>query len=259
VAVLVNIADDHLDWHGGAEPYAADKARLWQAQRPSDTTVVFAGDDGAMRAVKAFPPPGKLITATVGDGVLDPQDLSAPGPHNAVNATLAAHACIAAGADPGGVRDVLRDFHTGGHRLEVVQRRDGVTWVDDSKATNPHAALAALQSFDDIIWIAGGLNKGLVFDSLADAIRSRVRHTLTIGRCGPQIAELSRAQGVPTQEVGDLRSAVQVARKLATPGTTVLLAPAAASMDQFENYAERGRVFADAVTVNPAVNPEDDA
>jgi UDP-N-acetylmuramoylalanine--D-glutamate ligase len=247
VAVLLNVADDHLDWHGGMAAYRADKARIWQAQRPADTAVVLGSDAGAVATAAAHPPPGRLVTARVGDGVLDPGGLQAPGPHNAANATVAAHAAIAAGADPDHVRRTLADFRTGAHRLELVRTLDGVDWVNDSKATNPHAALAALSSYDDVIWIAGGLNKGLTFDSLAPALPGRVRHLLAIGSCGPEVAAVGRTAGVPTEEVGDLRTAVARARQLARAGTTVLLAPAAASMDQFTDYAHRGDTFRDAV------------
>jgi UDP-N-acetylmuramoylalanine--D-glutamate ligase len=229
------------------EGYRADKARLWQAQTAEDVTVVLGSDPGAMATVGAWPPPGRLVTAEVGDPVLDPTTLQAPGPHNAANATAAAHAAIAAGADPDHVRRVLAGFTTGAHRLELVATIDGVDYVNDSKATNPHAALAALRSYDDVIWIAGGLNKGLSFDSLLPALQGRVRHVLTIGTCGPDIAALTAAAGIPTTEVGDLGAAVERSRGLAAPGVTVLLAPAAASMDQFTDYAARGDRFRSAV------------
>jgi UDP-N-acetylmuramoylalanine--D-glutamate ligase len=247
VAVLTNVADDHLDWHGDPAAYRAAKARIWAAQRPEDTAVVAGDDPGAVATAAAHPPPGRLVTARVGDGLLDVGTLAARGPHNAVDATLAAHAAVAAGADPDRVREVLAAFRTGRHRLELVRTLDGVDYVDDSKATNPHAALAALRSYDDVVWIAGGLDKGLSFEPLADALPGRVRHLLTIGRCGPDIAAVGRAAGVPTEEVGELRAAVARARAVARPGSTVLLAPAAASMDQFRDYAERGEAFRAAV------------
>ncbi len=247
VAVLLNIADDHLDWHGGMEGYRHAKARLWQAQRPDDVTVVLGEDPGAMATVDRWPPPGRLITAAVGDDVLDPSTLAAPGPHNAANATVAAHAAIAAGADPDHVRRTLAGVGVGAHRMELVATIADVDYVNDSKATNPHAALAALRSYDDIVWIAGGLNKGLSFEALGPALQGRVRHVLTIGACGPEIAAVARAAGVPTEEVGDLATAVTRSRAIAVPGVTVLLAPAAASMDQFTDYADRGTQFRAAV------------
>ena len=243
VAVLVNIAADHWDWHGGADGYLADKARIWQAQGPADTTVVNAADPTAMSAVEAFPPPGQTLEVTPEDPLLDGLTLRAAGPHNHTNALLAGRAALAAGTPEDQVREALAGYSAGPHRLEVVAVRDGVTWVDDSKATNPHAALAALRSFDDVVWIAGGLNKGLSFDELAPALPDRVRLVLTIGRCGPEVAAMARAAGVVVEEVGDLDAAVPRAAEVARPGTTVLLAPAAASMDQFSNYAERGRTF----------------
>lgn len=245
VAALLNVADDHLDWHGGLDGYRADKARMWQAQRPEDVTVAFTADAGTVATLEAYPPPGQLIRVDdIGsEEVLHGLDLRAGGPHNLANATVAARAALAAGASVEDVRDALQAFEPGPHRLELVADRDGVRWINDSKATNPHAALAALRSFEDIVWIAGGLNKGLDFATLAADLPGRVRTVLTIGACGPELAAVARTVGVAVEEVGQLDAAVRRAAEIAVPGSTVLLAPAAASMDQFRNYAERGDVF----------------
>lgn len=247
VALLLNIAGDHLDWHGGLAGYTAAKARVWQAQRPQDTTVIWVEDPGAADAATRFPPPGQVICARTDPTVIDPTALAASGPHNVANATASAQVAAAMGADPDLVRHRLEAFRTGAHRLELIATVDGVDYVNDSKATNPHAALAALQSYDDIIWIAGGLNKGLSFDSLIPVLTERVRHVLAIGACGPEVAQAARTAGVMTEEVGSLAAAVRRARQVAAPGMTVLLAPAAASMDQFTDYAERGDAFRDVV------------
>jgi UDP-N-acetylmuramoylalanine--D-glutamate ligase len=148
----------------------------------------------------------------------------------------------------------LRAARVGAHRLETVVERDGVRWVNDSKATNPHAAAAALRSFDSVIWIAGGLAKGVSFTPLAADLAPRVRLALTIGQAGPAIAELTRDRAVDTVEAGTLDAAVAVARARARPGDVVLLAPACASMDQFVNYAARGDRFRELVAdgVGPA-------
>lgn len=247
VAVLLNVAGDHLDWHGGLAAYTADKARLWQAQHPKDTTVVWAEDAGAAQAVGRFPPPGRVVAARTDPDIIDPAALAAPGPHNVANATASAHAALASGGDPDRIKDTLSRFRTGAHRLELVATVDGVHYVNDSKATNPHAALAALQSYDDVVWIAGGLNKGLSFDSLIPVLQRRVRQVLTIGACGPEVAHTARQAGVQVEESGTVQAAVERAHAVSKPGMTVLLAPAAASMDQFADYADRGDAFRTAV------------
>ncbi|HVM15618.1 MAG TPA: cyanophycin synthetase [Egibacteraceae bacterium] len=196
-----------------------------------------------------------------GDVEVAPVDvLRTPGPHNLANAVAAVAGAICAGADPGDLAGPLAGFRPGPHRLEEVARIDGVVYVNDSKATNPHAAAAALASFGvprapSIVWIAGGLNKGLEFDDLTAAVRDRVRAAVTIGRSGPQIAELTRKLGIPTVEAGTLADAVPVATGLACPGDTVLLAPACASMDQFADYAARGQAFRDAVAAVAGPRP----
>ena len=269
VAVLLNVADDHRDWHGSGEAYAAAKARVWQAQRRDDVAVVGM-DPGALSTAAAHPPPGTVLHASAGpldgpgacvrDGVLcwvdatggaaaviGVDDLGVGGPHNLANAAAAVAAAVAAGAQPAALVAPLRTYRPGAHRLETVASSAGVTWVDDSKATNPHAAAAALRSYPSVVWIAGGLDKGMAFEPLADELRGRVRAAITIGAAGPAIAAVARAAGVHVVEAGDLRAAVVAAAQLARRGDTVLLAPACASMDQFVDYADRGRAFRAAV------------
>jgi UDP-N-acetylmuramoylalanine--D-glutamate ligase len=238
---VLNLAPDHLDWHGSFDAYAAAKRRIWG----EGTTAVYNADD-------------PLVTALV-DGIADavpyslehPYDgpLAVTGRHNLANATAAATLARIAGIDEDGIADALRDFRTGGHRLVTVATVDGVAYVDDSKATNPHAAQRAIESYDSVVWIAGGLNKGLAFDDLVVATRGRLRAAVLIGTCAGEVRDaLARnAPEVPVEDAGDLHTAVGIARRLARAGDTVLLAPAAASMDQFTDYAERGDRFAEAV------------
>lgn len=278
VAVLLNVAADHLDWHGSLEAYTAAKARVWAGQRTTgggglagrDWAVVGVDDPGARRALAMSPPPAGVVGATTGPpgpgqvGVADGdlvsrigQDtsivaverLGAPGSHNLANAAAAAAAAICAGADAAELAGPLAGYAPGPHRLEHVAATGGVTYVNDSKATNPHAAAAALASFPEgsVVWIAGGLNKGLDFDELADVVASRVRAAVTIGASGPELAALARRVGVPAVESGTLDRAVPAAAAQARPGDIVLLAPACASMDQFSDYAARGTAFRDAV------------
>jgi UDP-N-acetylmuramoylalanine--D-glutamate ligase len=280
VAVLCNVADDHLDWHRTAEAYRAAKARVWGRQRPGDVVVMNGEDEGVLRTVGAHPPGGSIVRVGTARGALQPPpsvgvhdgvitwrpspsefvpivevaDLALIGPHNIVNACAAVAAAVCAGADPAGLAPVIASFVAGPHRIEQVSAIDGVSWVNDSKATNPHAAAAALRSFESIVWIAGGLDKDLDFDVLADLLSERVRATVTIGECGPRVAAVARRAGVRTVEAGTLDIAVGVAARLARPGDTVLLAPAAASMDQFTDYAARGQAFRNLVAALPGRN-----
>jgi UDP-N-acetylmuramoylalanine--D-glutamate ligase len=273
VAVLLNVAPDHLDWHGGLDAYGASKAQLWACQEPGDWAVLNRDDAGVRRVAAAAPPPAGCTETTIagpspaagGVGIVDGwiswrapgvrdavpvvavDRLHLPGAHNLANVCAAVAGAACAGADARGLGEPLAAFRPGAHRLEHVATVDGVAWVNDSKATNPHAAAAALSSYDSVVWIAGGLNKGLDFDALTDVVRGRVRVAVTIGSAGPALAALTRSLGVPTVEAGELAAAVPAAAALARPGDTVLLAPACASMDQFVDYAERGRAFAAAV------------
>jgi UDP-N-acetylmuramoylalanine--D-glutamate ligase len=271
VAVLLNVAPDHLDWHGDLERYTAAKARAW-ANSGSGDAVVLGDDDGARQAIARHPtearvievqhgPPGQgqvgvadgWIVASLDEGprrVARVDDLALRGPHNVANACAAVAAAMACGADPETLADRLVRCAPGPHRLALVAERDRVRWVDDSKATNPHAAVAALEACGadgPVVWIAGGLAKGLRFDTLETSVRAHVRHAITIGASGPDLANLTRAWDVPTTEAGDLRRAGDGTPRSPGPGATVLLAPACASMDQFRDYAERGRVFASLV------------
>jgi UDP-N-acetylmuramoylalanine--D-glutamate ligase len=272
VAVLLNVAGDHLDWHGTLHAYRAAKARAWANQRPGDVVVVNSEDEGACQTLAAHPPPGDVVRVGIAaparppavgvrDGVIvwqppdgeavpivDVAHLALVGPHNVANTCAAVAAAICMGADPSTLAPALAGFVAGPHRVEHVAAIDGVTWINDSKATNPHAAAAALRSFGSIVWIAGGLDKDLDFDVLADLLSERVRATVTIGACGPRVAAVARQAGVETMEAGTLDVAVDVAARLARPGDTVLLAPAAASMDQFTDYAARGQAFRELVS-----------
>jgi UDP-N-acetylmuramoylalanine--D-glutamate ligase len=198
-------------------------------------------------------------------------DLASPAPHFVANALAAAALARAHGVSQAAVRDGLRAFRPDGHRIAVVAVHEGVTWVDDSKATNPHAAQASLQAYDPVVWVAGGLAKGARFDDLVLAVRDRLRGVVLLGRDRDVIAAaLSRhAPDVPVIDVGDretgpassappvtpatpgehgsMERVVAAAAELARPGDTVLLAPGCASMDMFTDYAARGDAFTAAV------------
>ena len=271
VAVLLNVAPDHLDWHGTMTAYRSAKARIWQRQDRGDTAVVNADDAGAQATVAAHPPPARVWSFTAGppaagqvgvaDGMVVAHVTGAPvavaavaelgisGPHNVANVCAAVAAAVAAGADPAALAGPLAAYTAGSHRLEAVATVDGVHYVDDSKATNPHAAAAALSSYPPgrVVWIAGGLGKGLEFSALQPLVQRSVKAAMTIGTSGPDIADVVRAAGRPVVEAGTLDAAVAAAARAAEPGDTVLLAPACASMDQFVDYADRGAAFRAAV------------
>jgi UDP-N-acetylmuramoylalanine--D-glutamate ligase len=296
-AAVLNVAEDHLDWYSSIGPspmqsYAADKGRIYErVQRacvynvadPETERLVRAADvvEGARAVGFTLGMPGVGMVGVVEDiladrAFIEQRDTSAaelctisdlalhsPGgaaPHNVANALAAAALARAHGVSQAAVRDGLRSFRPDGHRIAVVATQDGITWVDDSKATNPHAARSSLQAYDPVVWIAGGLAKGARFDDLVVAVRDRLRGVVLVGRDRDVIAgALSRhAPDVPVIVVdgdeteGDhggraMERVVGAAAELARPGDTVLLAPGCASMDMFTNYAERGDAFADAV------------
>jgi len=329
-AAVLNIAPDHLDWHGSMSAYAADKAAIWR----SSPVAVYNADDagvsslvaglvaGLVSGLVAEPPAGRvrsvgftlgdpaagqlgvrggtLLDRTCGaasnvassatgpewetpapagggggrDGVgsdsasraedgggdrpdlvlADVADVRPTAPHNVANALAAASLARAVGVQPSAVREGLRTFSPGPHRITHVATVDGVDYVDDSKATNPHAAAASLAAFDRVVWVAGGLAKGARFEGVVLSAAGRLRAAVLLGRDRDLVGEaLARhAPEVPVVDVGRtdtgaMDDVVRAAAGLAEPGDTVLLAPACASMDMFRDYAARGHAFADAV------------
>lgn len=283
-AVVLNLAPDHLDWHGSMEAYAADKGRIYEGNqvacvynvdatdKPSTEDLVREADvEEGCRAIGftlGSPAPSQL---GVVDGILvdrafvedrqknaqelaEVSDVNPPAPHNIANALAAAGLARAFGVSAAAVRDGLRAFTPDAHRIAHVADVDGVAYVDDSKATNTHAAEASLAAYESIVWIAGGLAKGATFDELVTGAAKRLRGAVLIGADRALIREaLARhAPEVPVVDLdrtdtGAMLQAVQEAQRLARPGDTVLLAPACASMDMFTNYNKRGDAFAEAV------------
>lgn len=280
-AAVLNLAPDHLDWHGSMEAYAADKGRIYEgntvacvynvADPATESLVVEADVEEGCRAIGfTLGAPGPSMLGVV-DGILvdrafvenrqknaqelaEVKDVNPPAPHNIANALAAAALARAFGVEPRAVRDGLRDFRPDAHRVAHVDEVAGVTYVDDSKATNTHAAEASLAAFEPVVWIAGGLAKGATFDELVQRSVKQLRAVVLIGADRALIAEaLARhAPEVPVVDLertdtGAMLAAVREAARLAEPGDTVLLAPACASMDMFANYNKRGDAFADAV------------
>ncbi|WP_406004071.1 UDP-N-acetylmuramoyl-L-alanine--D-glutamate ligase [Streptomyces sp. NBC_00987] len=280
-AAVLNLAPDHLDWHGSMAAYVADKGRVYEGNRvacvynaadPATEDLVREADveEGCRAIGFTLNTPGPSQLGVV-DGILvdrafvanrqkqaqelaEVKDIDPPAPHNIANALAAAALARAFGVEPAAVRDGLRAFRPDPHRIEHVANIDGVAYVDDSKATNTHAAEASLAAYDPIVWIAGGLAKGATFDELVTGAAGRLRGAVLIGRDRELIREaLTRhAPEVPVVDLdrtdtGAMSEAVREAARLARPGDTVLMAPACASMDMFVNYNKRGEAFADAV------------
>jgi UDP-N-acetylmuramoylalanine--D-glutamate ligase len=267
VALVLNLTPDHLDRHGSFEAYAAAKARILAHQEPSDTAVLNFEDDavrGLARAARARVLPFAAAGPLERGGWLDAEALvlrlgEAPalrvpvegmvlaGAHNRRNALAALLAASAAGADPRAAASALTSFRGLPHRSEVVARAAGVTWVNDSKATNPGAALCALRGFAaPLVWIAGGRDKGLDMGELAEVAAGRVRAAILIGEAADKLGT-ALAGRVRVQRADSIETAVAQAAELARAGDTVLLSPACASQDQFRDFAERGERFRAAV------------
>ncbi len=257
VAVILNVAADHLDWHGSAAAYLAAKANIWRNQGPDDVLVFDADDAGAIAAVDGAP--ARLVPISTGfrpeggagvaDGRLwfrdDSVDLdSVPEIDGAFLTDLAAAAAAAAemGATAAAIATAIKRFDAGEHRRQLVGEWGGVAWVNDSKATNPHAALASAGAYDSVVLIAGGRNKGLDLSALPRM--PGVKHTYALGEAA---TELLAAGGDRVTVVMDLDEAVAAADAAAAPGDTVLLAPGCASFDMFDSYEQRGAAFASAV------------
>jgi UDP-N-acetylmuramoylalanine--D-glutamate ligase len=259
VAVWLNLAPDHLDWHPDLESYGRAKARIWARQGDGDTAVVNADDPAVLRWAAAAP--GRIVTfglanadCTVVDGTLRTAEgvelvpvaaLRRALPHDVSNALAASAAALAAGASLDGVRDALRRWEGFPHRVTLVGDAGGVQWYDDSKATNPHAALAAVRGFESVVLVAGGRNKGLDLSVLAGAA-DRVRAVVAIGEAAPEVA--AAFEGVrPVTIAGSMDEAVRAALAAARPGDSVLLSPGCASFDWYRSYGERGDDFRRAV------------
>ncbi|GAA1778273.1 UDP-N-acetylmuramoyl-L-alanine--D-glutamate ligase [Streptomonospora arabica] len=279
-AAVLNVAPDHLDWHGGLEAYAAAKGRIYA---PGTLRVANADDAWSTHLARTCgDPAAPLYGFTLGTpragqiGVVedllvdrafaaDPQggaeelaslaDVVPAAPHNVANALAAAALARSVGAAPESVRAGLAAFAPEPHRMAPLGSVAGVDYVDDSKATNPHAAAAALASFASVVWVAGGLLKGAEVEDLVREAAPRLRAAVLLGRDRDRL-RAALARHAPDAAVVEVEAAagedameqvVRAAAGLARPGDTVLLAPAAASMDMFTDYKERGRRFAEAV------------
>ena len=284
-AVVLNLADDHLDWHGSAAAYRAAKGRVYARTRLA--CVYNLADDATRELVEAADVQEGCRAIGVGLGVPGPSDLgvidgllvdraflddrhhralelatldelAAAGlgaPHLVFDVLAAAALARSVGVEPAAIRDAIASFHVDRHRNEQVDVAGALVWIDDSKATNTHAADASLRAYPSVVWVLGGLLKGVDVAPLVRAHAGRLRAAVMIGVDRAPILDAVRqhAPAVPLVEVdvADTESVmprvVSESARLAQPGDTVLLAPAAASMDQFASYSDRGERFAAAV------------
>jgi UDP-N-acetylmuramoylalanine--D-glutamate ligase len=228
VAVWLNLADDHLDWHPDRAEYAAAKAKIWANQRPGDVAVV----DGWLTS-----PEGRPVVAVA--------DLPRALPHDLLNDLAALAAVSPFGVSDADCRSVLVEFEGLPHRVQLVSDAGGVRWYDDSKATTPASVAAALRGFRSVVLIAGGRNKGLDLGVLRGSA-GPVKAVVAIGDAGPEV-EAAFAGLVPVTVAKSMDDAVTAAARLAAPGDAVLLSPGCASFDWYRSYAERGDDFARAV------------
>jgi len=272
VAVLLNLAADHLDWHADLASYHAAKARIFAAQT-SEQWAVAGEDDPVVRELRDRAGSGRhagfsttravetgvgrvradgsdVLLATIDGTTEELLPVAALGPgsgpvplHRIANVAAAATAALLDGVEAAAVADAAAATVPGRHRFEVVAVDGrGVRYVDDSKATNVHAAMAALASAGPGVWIGGGLAKGVDLRPLASALTD-VHDAVVIGAAADELSRVCDAAGVRCHRASDLVAAVELAATLAAPGETVLLAPSCASFDQFDSYAHRGEVF----------------
>ncbi len=275
-AVWLNLAPDHLNWHASLDSYIAAKAQIFANQRADDVAIGFAGDPVVMAEVarssgrqRSFGTPdadyrcveGDLVSPTGLIGSVE--SMSRHLPHDITNALAASALVLEAGlVDRSVISAALGTFTGPPHRLERVATIDGVDWFNDSKATTPHAAQAAIASFERIVLIAGGADKGVDLAAMA-AEPGRISSVITIGTTGDALADLFAVAGLDdhqVERVETLDEAVPIAAQRAQRGDTVLLSPGCASLDQFDNFEARGDAFRALVTERAAVraSPADD-
>ncbi|MDE2483887.1 MAG: UDP-N-acetylmuramoyl-L-alanine--D-glutamate ligase, partial [candidate division NC10 bacterium] len=267
VALLLNLAPDHLDRYTRVEDYYWAKARIFENQRLSDVAIVNADDPLVLQATAlargrriAFSRTRPLDAgAYIGedhlvlnlDGrrevICRVSELKIQGVHNLENALAASLAAAAIGASPMAIRNALTSFEGLEHRLEFVAEIDGVRYVNDSKGTNVGAVMRSLESFTGpVVLIAGGRDKHGDFAPLLPLVRERVKRLILIGEAAEKLRR-ALASACPTEEASSLEEAVSRAAAVASPGEVVLLSPACASFDMFADFEERGRVFKAAV------------
>jgi UDP-N-acetylmuramoylalanine--D-glutamate ligase len=261
VAVLLNVAEDHTDWHSTFEDYARAKERI-TANQTSDDTFVYNVEDpvavGVSERTRARRVPFSATRVPAsgtgcdgsqlvhrGEPLLPVADLPVPGRAGIEDIAAAAAAALSYGVEPRAVVRAIKGFRPLPHRLEMVADVEGVRYIDDSKATNPHATLTAVRDLIDVVLIAGGRSKGIDLSVLRDTVPP-VRAVVALGEAAGEIEDVFEGI-VEVVRAPTMEAAVRAARERSVPGGSVLLSPGCASLDMFENYAARGEAFVRAV------------
>lgn len=261
VAALLNVRPDHLNWHRSYQEYVEDKLRVFEGQGTGDISLVSAVDPVGSAAGRRLRSELLIIGGEDtgvsndelmlrGSALVSRSELHFAGRHNYENALFAAAAADGLGVSKDGIKAGLRGYRLMPHRAEVVAERAGVLYVDDSKATNPAATAAALESFEGpVVLVLGGSKKETEFAEVLPHL-DRCRAVICQGEAGPIIAEylIGAGWGAIVYRASDLAHSVTVAEEVSRPGDTVLLSPGCASFDQFAGYSERGLAFARFVT-----------
>ena len=246
VGLVTIVTSDHLEWHGTVQDYVDAKRNLLRFQRPDDYAVLNEEDEVGRELARNAA--GKVVPYGLANR--KPFELKLPGRHNQVNAQGAFAAAQVLGVTWDEAQAAVRDLDPLPHRLQLVHERDGVRWVDDSIATVPDAAIAALESFPPrrVVQIVGGYDNGSPVTALCNALAERAKAALCVGPTGKRIAAGLAGSSLPAgacgvYDCGDLATAVKTARTVATPGDVVLLSTGCKSYDQFTNFEQRGDAF----------------
>jgi len=279
IALLLNLYETHLDYHGTMEDYIASKAKLFANQTEEDTAILN-WDDAVCRSIipslraKVMPfsmkealPFGVYLesatdTIVYADGqgavhkILPAKDMGIPGSFNVENALAASAAALRTGVAPEEIAEVLQSFHGVEHRLEFVRELEGVSFYNNSKATNAAASIKSIEAFEQqIVLIAGGLDRGSDYMELLPTFRERIKGVVTMGETREKINRIAELAGISRRETVDtakdaadaVSQAVELAWKMSEAGDIVLLSPACASWDMFPSYEDRGRMFKQSV------------
>lgn len=278
VAVVLNVADDHYDWHGSYAEYLASKTRITENQGPSDLLLVGSSDAACISIASRSPAQlgvfglespeslakhardqiGReavlvaglvedklLVSTSTGDTeICRKSDIPLTGAHNLENVLAAAAAAFRWIGKADSIRQAVQDFEPLPHRMALVAEKNGIRYIDDSKATNPHSALAALKGMTNVILLAGGRSKGISLSPLV-AAKDACKAVVVMGEAAGELKSVF--QGIAVREAANVEEAVWEASQIARPGDTVLLSPGCSSLDQYSDYAERGDRFSRAV------------